>query len=181
MFPVTSLFHRNPEWWKTIPDLSVFYPWICHCVCRGNPKGLSQRSHLFRRQAWQSSRLKGSMERSAGISWGSHRNALRCSPFGQNSPGACCLLLSQAGLFTLGRTFNPAQPWSLTTHVCFNCSYLFPWLPSFWSQFPPFAPKIQFAFIPSQCSHRINVTLGSVQNTGRIPLSCCVYIPLAPL
>lgn len=144
-FPVTTLFDRNPDYWtqgKTNPDWSVFYPRICHCVCRGNPKGLSQRSHLFRKQAWRSSRLKGSMERSAGISWGSHCNALCSSPFGQNSSGAWCMLPGQAGLFTLGRTFNPAQPWSLTAHVCFNCSYLFPSLPSFWSQLPPFAQTI---------------------------------------
>lgn len=123
MFPVTDLFNRSPAkcpWGKTIPDISVFYARICHCVYRGNPKGLSQRSHLFRRQARRCFRLKGSMERSAGISWGNHCNVLHCSPFGQNSSGACCLLLSQAGVFTLGRTFRPAQTWSLTDHVCFN-------------------------------------------------------------
>lgn len=53
-----------------------FPPRMSRRVCWGNPKGLSQRSHLFRRLAplW-----KGCVERSAGISWGSCWAILRCS------------------------------------------------------------------------------------------------------
>ena len=53
---------------------------MCPRVCRGNPKGLSQRWHLFRRQGQRGSPLKGSMERSTGISWGSHWAILRRGP-----------------------------------------------------------------------------------------------------
>lgn len=80
----------------------------CHRVCRGNPEGLSQRSHLFRRQDQQGFPLNGNVERSTGISWGSCQ-AAAAWPY---SPEACSLLLSlppplllllgSPRLFTLG-------------------------------------------------------------------------------
>lgn len=121
--------------WETISKsgtaimfLGGFSSRICQHVCQGNPKGLSQRSHLFRRQGQQCSPLKGTMERSTRISWGSCCTILRCSPMTKQPWG----LLSAAGLACtvyFGRTFNPAQPSSLSAYVCPSSSYLPP--PSF--------------------------------------------------
>lgn len=107
---------------------SSFSPRMCHRVCRGNPKGLSQRSHLFRRQGQQCSPLKGNMERSTGISLGSHWAILCCSQHGQTAlgPVVCCCWVSL--LCLLWEDFKPCAAIKISVFI-----YLFSPLSSFWA------------------------------------------------
>lgn len=90
---------------------------MCRRVCRGNPKGLSQRSHLFRRQGQQCSPLKGNMERSTGISFGSHWAILCCSQHGQTAlgPVVCCCWVSL--LCLLWEDFTPCAAIKISVFI----------------------------------------------------------------
>lgn len=88
----------------------IFPPRMSRRVCWGNPKGLSQRSHLFRRPARQCSPLKGCMERSAGISWGSCWAILCCSPMTKQPWGLQAVTAGLGCNVYSERTLNSAQP-----------------------------------------------------------------------
>lgn len=92
----------------------------CHRVCWGSPEGLSQRSHLFRRQDQRGFPLNANVERSTGISWGSCRAAER-----GHTACCCCRAATVAAAAAgsactvyFGRTLNPAQP---SRSLCAGC------------------------------------------------------------
>lgn len=141
-------------------------------VCWGNPKGLSQRSHLFRRPAgaprfekaaWKDQRA--SPEGAAGPCWSA-------APW-LNSPEACEAVTSGWGcnVYSEG-TLNPAQPPRL---LCF---------PSASRSDSPCAATPSRAADNDCSAHRLHrfcvnvadVTLNPDASAGRISALSCLHV-----
>lgn len=129
-----------------------FPPRMSRRVCWGNPKGLSQRSHLFRRPARQRSTLKGCMERSAGISWGSCWAILCRSPMTKQPWGLQAVTAGLGCSVYSERTLNPAQPprplcfppTSYSDSLHHHSYHLFVWT---WPMWPSIQMRAQGGFL----------------------------------
>lgn len=89
---------------------AFFSPRMSRRVCRGSPKGLSQRSHLFRRPARQRSPLKGLHGKISGHLLRELLGHTLLQPRDQAAlrPAGCYRWVRRTVYFE--RTLNPAQP-----------------------------------------------------------------------